>query len=82
MPPAWGGTTATSSRRAARAPRSTTTAAKTASGWAPEGGQFGLYFSPGAPFTFDNWQIPTILHDGVWTIRDQNDEAVTFVRAM
>ncbi len=24
----------------------------------PEGGQFSVYFAPGVPFTFENWQVP------------------------
>lgn len=48
----------------------------------PEAGQFGLYFPPGTPFSFDNWQVPAILHQGAWTIRDQTDESVTFARTM
>lgn len=27
----------------------------------PEGGQYGLYFSPGAPFTFEHWQTPACI---------------------
>jgi len=27
----------------------------------PEGGQFSIYFKPGAPFTFDNWYVPPSL---------------------
>ena len=32
----------------------------------PEGGQFGLYFPPGKPFTFDFWQVPAALQEGAW----------------
>ncbi len=32
----------------------------------PEGGQYGLYFAPGAPFTFAAWQTPPALNEGAW----------------
>src|SRR6185312_1616409 len=32
----------------------------------PEGGQYGLYFAPGRPFTFDFWQVPSALQEGAW----------------
>ena len=32
----------------------------------PEGGQFGLYFAPGAPFTFASWQTPQAFNEGAW----------------
>ncbi|WP_025763160.1 DUF6786 family protein [Dyadobacter tibetensis] len=27
----------------------------------PEGGQYSIYFAPGAPFTFDHWQTPSVI---------------------
>jgi hypothetical protein len=43
----------------------------------PEGGQFGLYFAPGAPFAFDQWQTPHEMQEGAWTVAsiDKNDGA-------
>ena len=34
----------------------------------PEGGQFGLYFAPGKPFTFDEWQTPHAMQEGAWEV--------------
>jgi hypothetical protein len=33
----------------------------------PEGGQFGLYFPPGAPFSFRAWQTPHEMQEGEWS---------------
>lgn len=27
----------------------------------PEGGQYGLFFAPGTPFTYENWQTPRLI---------------------
>lgn len=32
----------------------------------PEGGQFALYFAPGKPFEFQNWQTPAAFQEGEW----------------
>lgn len=32
----------------------------------PEGGQYALYFAPGKPFQFDNWQTPHAFQEGAW----------------
>ena len=32
----------------------------------PEGGQLGLYFPPGKPYTFDDWRVPAALQGGAW----------------
>ena len=34
----------------------------------PEGGQFGLYFAPGKPFTFAEWQTPREMQEGAWEV--------------
>jgi hypothetical protein len=34
----------------------------------PEGGQFGLYFGPGAPFTLATWQAPHAMQEGRWDL--------------
>jgi hypothetical protein len=34
----------------------------------PEGGQFGLYFAPGKPFTFAEWQTPRAMQEGAWEV--------------
>jgi hypothetical protein len=32
----------------------------------PEGGHFALYFAPGKPFEFGNWQTPPAFQEGEW----------------
>ena len=44
----------------------------------PEGGQFGLYFPPGEPFTFAKWQTPAAFQEGEWAISDMSSKRVTF----
>ncbi len=44
----------------------------------PEGGQYGLYFAPQKPFTFDNWQTPHSLQEGAWIITSETPASVTF----
>lgn len=48
----------------------------------PEGGQFGLYFPPGAKFEFDAWQTPHAMQEGAWDVVGQDARKVTFRRAM
>lgn len=48
----------------------------------PEGGQFGLYFPPGSPFSFDAWQVPAALHEGAWNVAAASPTSVTYTRAM
>lgn len=48
----------------------------------PEGGQFGLYFPPGAPFTFDRWQTPHELQEGAWEVTARARSRITMRRAM
>lgn len=48
----------------------------------PEGGQFGLYFAPGKPFSFAEWRTPSALQEGAWDVKDAGDDHVTFTRRM
>jgi hypothetical protein len=48
----------------------------------PEGGQFGLYFPAGKPFTFDNWQTPQAMQTGAWAIAAEKPDHVTFQKKM
>lgn len=48
----------------------------------PEAGKFGLYFAPGAPLVFDNWQVPKELDWGAWPITQESAQEVTFERDM
>ena len=34
----------------------------------PEGGQYALYFPPGAPFDLEHWQTPEPIDWGAWTV--------------
>jgi hypothetical protein len=48
----------------------------------PEGGQFGLYFAPGAPFAFAAWQTPPSLNEGAWTVTRSADTEVVLTRTL
>lgn len=48
----------------------------------PEGGQYGLYFPPGAKFEFDAWQTPHAMQEGAWKVAAKDAQSVTFERAM
>ncbi|HEY3821247.1 MAG TPA: DUF6786 family protein [Polyangiaceae bacterium] len=48
----------------------------------PEGGPFGLYFPPGAPFVIGSWQTPHALQEGEWTVRSRDAGHVTFAATM
>ena len=48
----------------------------------PEGGQFGLYFPPGAPFDLAHWQVPEPIDWGAWEVVAQSAESVSFRRDM
>jgi len=44
----------------------------------PEGGQFGLFFAPGAPFTFERWQTPALLDTVPWPVTASSETSVSF----
>jgi hypothetical protein len=44
----------------------------------PEGGQFGLYFPPGKPFTFDAWQVPSGMQEGAWEMTEATPSRAVF----
>lgn len=44
----------------------------------PEGGQFSLYFPPGAPFDFDHWQVPAAEDTDVWKLDSAGRTAAAF----
>lgn len=44
----------------------------------PEGGQYGLYFAPGAPFDFEHWQVPEAIDWGVWDVVERAADHVAF----
>ena len=46
----------------------------------PEGGQFGLYFPPSKPFSFEFWQTPHELQEGAWQERAESPTSLTYAR--
>jgi hypothetical protein len=48
----------------------------------PEGGQFGLYFPPGAPFAIGAWQTPHAMQEGEWRVTAHDDVSVELARTM
>ena len=46
----------------------------------PEGGQFALFFAPGAPFELDYWQTPSGFQEQAWDIAAQGATFVAFKR--
>jgi hypothetical protein len=46
----------------------------------PEGGQFGLYFAPGAPFDLEHWQVPEAIDWGAWDVTERSASHVSFRR--
>jgi hypothetical protein len=48
----------------------------------PEGGQYALYFPPGAPFEFERWQVPEGIDWGAWRITSRSQRQVRFEKAL
>jgi hypothetical protein len=48
----------------------------------PEGGQYGLYFPKGKPFTIAEWKTPDSFQTGSWDVTKKSAESVAFKRAM
>lgn len=46
----------------------------------PEGGQFSLFFAPGAKFKFDDWQTPPAIDTEPFKVLDQGEQHATFGR--
>jgi hypothetical protein len=46
----------------------------------PEGGQFAIFFKPGAKFTLDDWQTPAAIDTDAWPIVRQSKSEVAFRR--
>jgi hypothetical protein len=44
----------------------------------PEGGQFSIFFPPGAKFALDDWQTPAVIDAERFAIVDQDDTTVDF----
>jgi hypothetical protein len=47
----------------------------------PEGGQFSVFFPPGAPFELSHWQTPRGFQEGAWDIAAQGAALVSFERS-
>ncbi len=44
----------------------------------PEGGQFAIFFKPGAKFTLDDWQTPAAIDTDAWPVVRQSKTEVAF----
>ena len=44
----------------------------------PEGGQYGLFFKPGDPFTFDAWKTPSAIDTETFELVERTEETATF----
>jgi len=48
----------------------------------PEGGQFALYFPPGAKFDLSQWQVPEAFDWGAWDVASRSATEVRFRKRM
>ncbi|MBV9848364.1 MAG: hypothetical protein JO250_01630 [Armatimonadetes bacterium] len=48
----------------------------------PEGGQFGLFFPPGAPFDFAHWQTPAPVDTQPWPVTVRTRGSLTFAKTL
>jgi len=48
----------------------------------PEGGQFSIYFRPGADFTFDNWQVPAAIDTLPFRLASTDGRSARFEQEM
>lgn len=46
----------------------------------PEGGQFGIYFKPGDPFTWEAWQVPAVIDTEPFKLVSQSTDRAVFRR--
>lgn len=46
----------------------------------PEGGQFALFFPPGAPFEFEDWKTPALIDTEAFPVVRRSGTAVSFAR--
>lgn len=44
----------------------------------PEGGQFSIFFAPGVPFKFENWQVPAPIDTDTFDLIAANDTIAVF----
>lgn len=48
----------------------------------PEGGQFSLFFKPGAAMTFENWKTPSPIDTEAWNVVSNNSTTATLQKEM
>src|ERR1041384_7716779 len=48
----------------------------------PEGGQYALYFAPGKPFEFGNWQTPHAFQEGEWQEKAASAGSVSYALSL
>jgi hypothetical protein len=48
----------------------------------PEGGQYALYFPPGAAFDTEHWQVPAAIDWGGWPVARETPREVAFSKTM
>jgi hypothetical protein len=48
----------------------------------PEGGQYALFFAPGAPFDVEHWQVPEPIDWGAWPIVSRTPRSLDFQTTM
>ena len=46
----------------------------------PEGGQYSIYFPPGAPFEFEHWQTPALIDTEPFAVTRRTPTEITFER--
>ncbi len=44
----------------------------------PEGGQFSIFFAPGVPFKFENWQVPAPIDTDEFSLISSNETTAVF----
>lgn len=44
----------------------------------PEGGQYALYFAPGAKFEFSDWKTPAVIDTEAFELAEQTESSATF----
>ena len=48
----------------------------------PEGGQYGLYFPKGKTYELSNWQTPSSMQEGEWSVADKSASSVVFTHTI
>ena len=48
----------------------------------PEGGQYALFFAPGAPNALSHWKTPAGMQEGAWEVKSETADQVVFTRRM